>query len=255
MDSTELTFENSSCKNCGSLFKEESAFCKKCGNKRVELVREEKAKDETYRLNLKNFSTYSVLSLLLLVIAAITNDTFAWDIFWTLSFACIAVVYAFKDGKTFSLIFPKQIQLKPLSFIIATTLFSGILLHFLISAININLFGEDYFLLYSEGDTSFPFLISLISMAIFPAIFEELVFRGFLFNNLTHLSGKNAAIFGTAFFFSIVHFSILSFFWLFPFGLLLGYLRAKYNTLIYGIVGHFVHNCTIIIIEYVLLNY
>jgi membrane protease YdiL (CAAX protease family) len=254
LDSTTLTFENPSCKNCGSLFLDESIFCKKCGSKRIELIREERAKDESYRFNLKQFSSYSILVLVLLSLAAITNDTFVWDILWTLIFACVSVVYAFKDRETFSLVFPKELQLKPLIYIIIITIFSGILIHFLVSVININIFSEEYSLLYDEEDTSFPLLVSLISVAIFPAIFEELAFRGFLFNNLTYLSGSKGAIFGTAFLFTIVHFSILSFFWLFPFGLLLGYIRSRHSTLIYGMIGHFVHNSTIIIIEYILLK-
>jgi uncharacterized protein len=90
----------------------------------------------------------------------------------------------------------------------------------------------------------------MIFVAVFPALFEELAFRGFVYNSINNLVGSKSAIWGSAFLFALVHFSLLSLVWLLPFGLLLAYFRNKYSSLLYGIIGHFTHNALVILIEY-----
>ncbi|MEQ8624348.1 MAG: type II CAAX endopeptidase family protein [Vicingaceae bacterium] len=246
--------DKSTCTKCESIFFDDSVFCKTCGSKRIEAILKEKTHDNNYKSNLKQLSVYSFLILILLSIAGISDYSFAMDIFWTVFFAFIDVGFAYSNGATFSLVFPNKVLLKPLLSIIGIAIISGIFIHFAVGELNIILFGEDVTLLYSSDETAYPLLLSIISVAVFPAIFEELAFRGFLFNNISYLSGKKGAVIGSAFLFTLAHFSILSFFWLFPFGLLLGYFRSRYNTLIYGMIGHFTHNATALLIEYSLLE-
>lgn len=217
------------------------------------LVKEKEA-DKKYRSNLKQLSAYCLLSLLLLSLVALSTDSYGIELFWTGLFAVMDTVFAYYNGETFSVVFPKKFQLKPLLIMLAATIGSGFLIYYLVGELNLALFGQDVSILASYSESSSPLLIALISYAVFPAIFEELAFRGFLFNNLHFLSGKKAAIIGSAFLFTLVHFSILSFFWLFPFGLLLAYFRSRYNTLLYGMIGHFTHNSMIILIEYVMME-
>ena len=47
-----------------------------------------------------------------------------------------------------------------------------------------------------------------------------------------------------------IHLSIISLLWLVPLGLVLGFLRGKYNTLWYGMVAHFTYNFAITIFEF-----
>lgn len=242
------------CVKCESIFIDDSVFCKKCGSKRIAFIEKEKAADKKYRFNLKQLSAYCLLSLVLLSLVALSNDSYQVELVWTGLFAIMDTVFAYSNGETFSVVFPKKFQLKPLLIILAATIGSGFLIYYAVGELNIALFGQDVSILAGYSESSYPLLIALISYALFPAIFEELAFRGFLFNNLHYLSGKKAAIIGSAFLFTLVHFSILSFFWLFPFGLLLAYFRSRYNTLLYGMIGHFIHNSMVVLLEFFLMG-
>jgi len=107
---------------------------------------------------------------------------------------------------------------------------------------------SDYILF---ADSPAPLLLALISTAVFPAFFEEIAFRGVMFNLLEPFAGKSPTIFITSIMFATMHFSIISLLWLFPIGLLFGYLRARHNTLWYGIIGHFIYNSSVVIFEMV----
>ncbi len=81
---------------------------------------------------------------------------------------------------------------------------------------------EDY------RDAPFPLAFAIVSIAVFPAITEELAFRGILFGQLRKLTSAASTIIVTGVLFALVHFSILSFVWLIPAGLFLGYVRSRY---------------------------
>jgi len=100
-----------------------------------------------------------------------------------------------------------------------------------------------------------PLLLSIVSIALMPAIFEEIAFRGVIFNQLTSLTSLKSSILISAILFTILHFSLISLLWIFPLGLLFGYFRARYRTLWFGILGHFIYNSSVILIEYYYLSY
>lgn len=98
-------------------------------------------------------------------------------------------------------------------------------------------------------DSPAPIIFSLLSVALLPALFEEIAFRGVVFNELIRITGIKSAIVISSVLFTIIHLSVLSFIWIFPIGLVFGYLRARYRTLWYGIIGHFVYNGSIVVID------
>ena len=108
--------------------------------------------------------------------------------------------------------------------------------------------SNNVFLEYADYPNSF--LWAFICIAIFPAVFEELAFRGFLFNLLHKSVSVKATIILTAFLFALIHLSFISILWIFPFGLLLGYLRYKYKTLWLGMIIHFLHNLIILSLDF-----
>lgn len=103
-------------------------------------------------------------------------------------------------------------------------------------------------------DSPAPLILSIISIGLFPAVFEELAFRGILFNELIKITSIKSAIIISAILFTIVHLSLISALWIFPIGLLFGYFRAKHKTLWYGIAGHFVYNSSIVLFEMITAN-
>lgn len=94
-------------------------------------------------------------------------------------------------------------------------------------------------------------LVTLVVIALLPAIGEELVFRGMIQKELWRGSGNiHIAIWSTALIFSIVH---MQFYGLLPrllMGVLLGYLYYWSGNLLIPIISHFSNNAFIVIMVY-----
>jgi membrane protease YdiL (CAAX protease family) len=91
-------------------------------------------------------------------------------------------------------------------------------------------------------------------IAVSPAIFEELAFRGVIQSGLSRMIEPQQTIYLTAFLFAILHMSFFSLFWLIPFAVFLSYVRNKENTLWYGVIMHFVFNATACFFEFFKLD-
>jgi uncharacterized protein len=115
--------------------------------------------------------------------------------------------------------------------------------------VNLSFFGSEVHYYNAYKMYWFPTAIMIYSIAIMPAIFEELAFRGVLFNYCTHFLDERLVVAVTAFLFAIMHLSLLSLVWLLPFGFYIGHLRRKYNTLWYGVAFHFVFNLTACLVD------
>jgi membrane protease YdiL (CAAX protease family) len=129
-------------------------------------------------------------------------------------------------------------------------LLGAVIVTLVASLIEVSIYEDVYYNPYLFHDTSNPFIWSVIMICVQPAIFEEVAFRGFLFNNLEKITAEKSAIYITGFLFGIIHLSFISLLWLVPIGLVFAMMRLKYNTLWYGIVGHFSYNLFITVIEF-----
>ncbi|MFK8039713.1 MAG: lysostaphin resistance A-like protein [Crocinitomicaceae bacterium] len=90
--------------------------------------------------------------------------------------------------------------------------------------------------------------IALLVLALLPAIFEELVFRGILYRLIKDISGNAIlSIFLSGLLFSLIHFQALSFLPIAIVGFLLAYLYEKTNNLTHSILLHFAFNAIQII--------
>lgn len=161
----------------------------------------------------------------------------------TLTFALIGIkqlipLYSFKN------VVLKKVLLYSLAAVIGS-----IAINYITTLINISLFDSDlrFYPLFSSSEYPVAYMIALI--AVYPALFEEMAFRGFMFNSVKNLAGGTNAVIVTSLLFAIVHFAFLSLFWLIPFALITARLRNKYNTLWYGMAIHFAFNLTACIIE------
>ena len=89
-----------------------------------------------------------------------------------------------------------------------------------------------------------PLWLILLTLAVVPAVFEELCFRGFLFASLRTLLAADRSVIASALLFGVFHEVI------FPgrlltstfLGLVLGWVRMRTGSIIPGIVLHMVHN-------------
>jgi len=93
------------------------------------------------------------------------------------------------------------------------------------------------------------YLISLISLAVIPAVCEELLFRGIIVNALKH-KGHVFAIVLSSVMFSIFHFSPSQLIYPICFGLILSIVYLRTNNIIFPILLHFINNALSLSIQY-----
>ena len=122
----------------------------------------------------------------------------------------------------------------------------------------VGLFDKLVNLVGYETTTSWPlpinngwwFVVNLIGLAILPAIFEELLFRGIILNGLKQY-GKWAAVLGSAGLFALLHGNIGQLIYPFMLGVILGYIVYKTGNVLYSIIIHLINNTFSIIYTYI----
>ncbi len=126
---------------------------------------------------------------------------------------------------------------------------ASILVSLSVREVNVTFFNTEvsYFRAYKLY--SYPSLVMIYSIALTPAMFEELAFRGVMYNYCANFLDERLVVAVTAFLFAIMHLSLLSLVWLIPFGFFIGNLRRRYNTIWYGVIFHFIFNLTACILD------
>ncbi len=236
------------CQKCQIDVHEGSQFCANCGTKLVA----DNAVDFNKPLQ-KVFWIFVVLLLYIVIINWIEYDiNYTNTLIVDTIFAVIIVGMTLFDSKTYVPLikFPK-FDLKLLGLIVFLTPIFAYGVHISVDYLNAELL-DMYVpnMLNGYTDSPAPFTIALISVALFPALFEELAFRGIVFHEFSKISRVQGAIIVSAVLFTLLHLSIFSIFWILPMGLLTAWIRFKKETLWYGIILHFLHNGTIVLIEY-----
>ncbi|HLT71442.1 MAG TPA: type II CAAX endopeptidase family protein [Cyclobacteriaceae bacterium] len=176
------------------------------------------------------FESYLVVS---------TLDMLIVIVFWTIAWQEVRPLLSFRGFK-FSIA----------ALVIMGALGGCLVVSIVADYINVSLFESTYSDSWMFVDTAYPLVFSILLTCAQPAIFEEVAFRGFLFNNIQKISTPSGATYLTAFIFGIIHLSIISMLWLVPIGLAFAFLRVKYNTLWYGVIGHFTYNLGFALLDY-----
>jgi len=167
-------------------------------------------------------------------------------------FTLFYAVLFWKDLK--SLFGWKSFSIAKIASYASTAIIAAIVVNYLVKWLNKTIFDSDSFYYYAFSHLKYAKLVTILTVALQPAIFEELAFRGVMQQGLNKVTDSRQAIFISAFLFSILHMSFISFFWLMPFALWLGYIRMKENTIWYGVVIHFCFNTTACFFEFFELN-
>jgi membrane protease YdiL (CAAX protease family) len=239
------------CAKCNEVLLSDEKFCGYCGQ---EVAIQEGAVDDDAFTVIQPTLVYYFATLVLLSIYKFT-ELFPEGIEGLLAISVIDVVivivfwgYFFRDLRPlFSL---RKLDLKIMLFTVGGAFAGAVMISRLAELINISLFDDVYYSPYSFEDTSQPFLWAIIMTCLQPAIFEEVAFRGFMFTNLQVLSSPRGAVYISAILFGVMHLSFISLLWLVPLGIIFAMMRLRYNTLWYGIIGHFIYNLTITVIEF-----
>ncbi|MGB6268616.1 MAG: type II CAAX endopeptidase family protein [Olleya sp.] len=239
-----------SCKHCNTNFEIDVRFCSQCGQSIIKAVNTKKIQ------SINTVISFYVVMLLFIAIVYYVDTAFPFnfqaDLGVEISFALIVIAFALLDLKPILKLYTfKTLNLKLIGFAVLTPIITSLVVYFSIEFIGY-LFSMEESANYFESYLylEYPLFWSIIFIAITPPIIEELAFRGVLFNKLKEVTSSRLTIIATAFLFALIHFSFISFIWIFPFGLLLGYLRDKYNTLWLGIIIHFIHNFIVLMLDY-----
>jgi membrane protease YdiL (CAAX protease family) len=101
-----------------------------------------------------------------------------------------------------------------------------------------------------------PLILGVITTIVIAPILEEFIFRGFLFSQLRITLGNWGAISLSSLAWTSLHFQyeLKILFVLFVFGLFLGFLRWKYNSLFLVMALHAVNNLVALITAYLYLS-
>ena len=234
------------CPSCSFKVDNTMNFCDKCGNAL-------KQTDESH----KKFITKSIVFYLSFIGFLVfyyffqpEYNTLTSEIILNSVFIVFVLFFCFLDLKKIIPLFSlKQIPIIVYVLTFLFPIFSTIIVFISIGWLNQSLGFENENLFSSYAYFSTPYIWAFLFTALVPAIFEELAFRGYLFNQLIQILTPKNTIIVSSFLFALMHLSVLSLIWILPFGIILGFLRLKYNTLWLGIAIHFIHNSLMLIID------
>lgn len=97
----------------------------------------------------------------------------------------------------------------------------------------------------------FEFVMTTITFAVLPAVCEELLFRGLIFNGLKDKFNVSLSVIFSALIFALIHFSIFQTVYQFLIGIVLALLVHFTGSIIFSMLFHFVNNFTIVLISYI----
>jgi membrane protease YdiL (CAAX protease family) len=236
------------CHHCNLSIANAAKFCGSCGVGIHVLKNEKLQKSVVYIIAF--YLSFLLLAIINTVVFA--NDySLSSEITVEVIFIFMTLGFCFLDWKNILKLYTiKGIDTNILLLSILFPIFSAFFVYYGIEWLN-NVLVE-----YTENMYSgyvhyeYPLVYAIVFIAILPPIFEELAFRGFLFNQMRKVSSVQVTIIGTSFIFALVHFSLISFLWIFPFGMFLGYLRHRYQMLWLGMIVHFIHNLLVLMLDY-----
>lgn len=235
------------CSKCQYDNRHSATYCSKCGQK----VIFENVQD--YNIPVRNISYFFFALLayiLLLQFSDFYDDYISLFIADTLFAIIVLIFFGLNYKKNIRLFNFRRFNSGLIFKIILITVILAIIVHCIAHFLNQNVLNRSDTIYFNQfKDSPAPLLFSIISISVFPAIFEEIAFRGILFDEAYKVTGLKPTILITSILFTLMHLSLLSSLWLFPLALFFGYLRAKYNTLLYGMIGHFIYNSSIVLLQ------
>ena len=232
------------CVKCGTALALNSQFCGACGSRQLgsaETVGENKW------VRIKQAGLFYAIIIVLCASANFIDDfqTIRWSLFFEAALATTSIgFFAFDWTENKKLLTWPGFSFKKLCAYCAVAIIASVAVQFGVGWLNDTIYSrqEENFTYLKGNILGEVFLVFF--MAVTPALFEELGFRGYLLQNMVKVAGAQQALFITSFLFAIIHMSVISLFWLIPFAVLLGAVRLKEDTLWYGVFMHFTFNFT-----------
>jgi membrane protease YdiL (CAAX protease family) len=241
--------QEKNCPGCEQPIALESRFCRHCGC--VQTQQEAVSAGKKWSI-LQQLALFYGIFIIACCVATFVDDfkTLSWAIFFDGVFATITVAFFCSSWQTnkYLLKWP-NFSLAKLSLYIVIAIIGSVVINFCTDWLNHTLFSQEIYYYGIFASSKYGILLMIFSMALTPAVFEELAFRGYLFQKLTEIADGKQAIFISSFLFAIIHMSVLSLFWMIPLALFLGFIRVKERTIWYGVFVHFFFNLTVCVLE------
>jgi len=248
----QLDIPERTCINCGTRLTIEARFCNNCGFTQAI----GKTHDSNWQRTLVGLLCFFGLLTIVCLVSNFSGDTdINFLLLIDLLFIVITITGAaimWNDIKPF-LKWNNFNILKVIGYGLLAVLLA-IVVNIIIDWLNKSMFGVEVYYYKAFEHLKYAKLITILMIAVQPALFEELAFRGVIQSGLSKIIEPQQAIYLTAFLFAIIHMSFISLFWLIPFAVLLSYLRNKENTLWYGVGMHFLFNATACFLEFFKLD-
>lgn len=249
MEELNVHIAHSTCQECDSPVKDYHRFCYNCG---AYLGGEGERIDIFNNSQLRTAFIFYALYLFVCLMVKYTEWFDNYDrLFWIeLLLAGLTISFAIANRKNIrpTLSF-SSFRIGLLAGIVALAIVFSIIVNLLVHELNVSLFHSDVSFYKGYKIYMSPRLLMIYSIALMPALFEELAFRGVLFSHLAAVMDEKLVMIITGFIFAAMHLNFISLIWLIPFGIFLGFLRKKYHTLWYGIIFHFVFNFVACLID------
>jgi len=230
------------CLHCNGAIAIESRFCKHCGS--IQITQDTTTSEERWVI-IQQMSVFYGIILLICCLSSFVDafKTSKWELVFQGLMAATTITFAFYNWPNIRPLFRwPNFSLQKLCAYCAIAIVMAIIVHYTIRWLNAVVFTRQIIYNdFSDMGKFAPYLM-IFSMAVLPAFFEELGFRGYLLQGLLKISDPGQAVFVSAFLFSIIHLSFLSLFWLIPFAWYQATIRLKENTIWYGVFIHFFFN-------------
>jgi len=94
-------------------------------------------------------------------------------------------------------------------------------------------------------NTPLDYILSIFALALIPAVFEELVFRGLILNDLDECNTILSCV-AVGVIFALFHGSLVQFFYQFIYGVALCFLTLKSKSVLPAIITHFINNFAVL---------
>jgi membrane protease YdiL (CAAX protease family) len=241
--------ESKTCVQCHVLIEAHSKFCSNCGaSQAAEITRSEKSKLTI----LQQAATFYIIDITACCLSKYVEffNTLFWSLLLDVLMAGVAVaffIFNWTDNK--EILKWRRFSWQKLAAYCAIAILGSLIVHYSVGWLNVTIYSKDEHYYYLFKGNLFAEFFLIFFVAIMPAIFEELGYRGYLIQALLKLVDREQAIYISSFLFAILHFSFISLFWLIPFALFLGYARIRENTIWYGVLFHFAFNLTACLLE------
>lgn len=232
--------EKKSCVQCAALIDLPAKFCSSCGaHQSTEVV--------TKLSTLIYAATFYLIDIFICCLSKYVEvfKTLSWSLFFDLVLAGTAVGFFINNwAGNKSVLNWRSFSWQKLAAYCAIAILGSLVVHYSVGWLNITIYSSDDNYYSSFKGNLFAELFLVFFIAVMPAIFEELGYRGYLLQTLLKVVDREQAIYISSFLFAILHFSFVSLFWLIPFALFLCYTRIRENTIWYGVFFHFTFNLT-----------